>query len=148
LGGFTGTVSQTDQKRLIVLVESLNRYTYGRPGLMGEVRAPRGIGPAGRELWRAVAQSFELEDHELQILKQAAVVADRIAALDACVVEDGVIVEGGRANPALIESRLQRLALGRLIALLRLPDIEDRRPQHRAGFRGRAYQLRQVIGGA
>jgi hypothetical protein len=83
----------------------------------------------------------------LQILKQVIVVADRIAALDLCVVEAGVILEGGRANPALIESRLQRLALGRLIALLRLPDLEDRRPQHRAGFRGRAYQLRQVVGG-
>ncbi len=113
---------------------------------MGEVRPPRGTGPAGRELWRAVSESFELERHETEVLRQAVVVADRIAALDLCVIEDGVMVEG-RAHPALVESRLQRLALGRLIALLRLPDLEDRRPQRRAGFRGRTYQLRQVVGG-
>ncbi|HET9255488.1 MAG TPA: hypothetical protein VFO16_09830 [Pseudonocardiaceae bacterium] len=111
---------------------------------MSETRPPRGTGPAGRALWCAVAESFELEAHEVQVLRQAAVVADRIEQLDKAVTRDGVLVEG-RAHPALIESRLQRVTLGRLLALLRLADWEDRRPQRRGGFR-RAYQLRQVMG--
>jgi hypothetical protein len=85
-----------------------------------------------------------LEDHERLILLQATVVADRIRQLDSCVVRDGVLV-GDRVHPALIESRLQRLALARLLAVLRLPDKEDHRPQRRGGFRT-AYRLRQVIG--
>jgi hypothetical protein len=113
---------------------------------MSEVGPPRGTGRAGKALWTSIADVFELEKHEIQLLSQAAVVADRIAALDAAVTRDGVLVEG-RTHPALIESRLQRVTLGRLVALLRLPDLEDRRPQRRGGFRSRAYQLRQVMGG-
>lgn len=78
------------------------------------------------------------------ILLQATVIADRIRQLDSCVVRDGVLL-GDHVHPALIESRLQRLALGRLLAVLRLPDKEDHRPQRRGGFRT-AYRLRQVIG--
>lgn len=111
---------------------------------MAEVRPPRGTGRAGREIWAAVSAQFELEAHELQVLRQIAVVADRIASSDAAVVRDGVLVEG-RAHPALIESRLQRVTLGRLLSILRLPDLEDRRPQHRRGFRG-VYGLKQVMG--
>jgi hypothetical protein len=113
---------------------------------MTEVRPPRGTGPAGRGLWRAVSESFELEKHEIEILRQAVVVADRIASLDAVVSRDGVLLDG-RAHPALIESRLQRVTLGRLLSILRLPDLENHRPQHRRGFRG-VYGLRQVVGGA
>jgi hypothetical protein len=112
--------------------------------MMAEERPPRGTGPAGRAMWGAISESFDLEPHEVQVLRQVAVVADRIAALDAVVVRDGVILEG-RANPALVESRLQRVALGRLLSILRLPDMVDRRPQHRGGFRGH-YRLRQVMG--
>jgi hypothetical protein len=86
-----------------------------------------------------------LEDHELLLLREAAVVVDRIAALDALVVKDGMLLNG-RAHPALVESRLQRVTLGRLLSILRLPDQEDRRPQRRGGFRGH-YGLRQVMGG-
>jgi hypothetical protein len=106
---------------------------------------PRGTGRAGKALWTAIAGTFDLEEHETEILRQAVVVADRISALDAAVVQDGVIISG-RTHPALIESRLQRLALGRLLSILRLPDLEERRPQHRGGFR-RSYQLRQIMGG-
>jgi hypothetical protein len=113
---------------------------------MPEKGLPRGTGAAGRELWRAVTEAFELEGHERQILLQAVVVADRISSLDDCVVRDGVLVEG-HTHPSLVESRLQRVTLGRLLSILRLPDSEDRRPQHRPGFRGKPYRLRQVVGG-
>jgi len=108
------------------------------------VKPPRGTGRAGAVMWRSVTGSFELEAHELQVLRQVAVVADRIASLDGVVDRDGVLL-GDHAHPALVESRLQRVTLGRLLAVLRLPDLEERRPQRRGGFR-RAYQLRQVMG--
>jgi hypothetical protein len=112
---------------------------------MTETRPPRGTGSAGKAIWAAISGSFDLEPHEAQVLRQIATVADRIEELDKAVTRDGVLVEG-RAHPALIESRLQRVTLGRLLAVLRLPDLEDRRPQRRGGFH-RAYQLRQVMGG-
>jgi hypothetical protein len=58
------------------------------------------------------------------VLRQVATVADRIEQLDKLVTRDGVLVEG-RTHPALIESRLQRVTLGRLLAVLRLPDLDD-----------------------
>jgi hypothetical protein len=92
-----------------------------------------------------VSRSFELEAHELQVLAQIATVADRIDALDKAVTREGVLVDG-RAHPALIESRLQRVTMARLLVTLRLPDPDDVRPQRRGGYRG-SYRLHQVLGG-
>src|SRR2546423_10785884 len=118
--------------------------------IMAEVRAPRGLGTAGRGLWVSITGpgAFELERHELVVLGQAARVADRIAALDAVVDAEGVIEEGtGRAHPALVESRQQRMVLARLLSTLRLPDQLDQRPQRRGGLRG-FYGPRAVADGA
>lgn len=111
---------------------------------MPDVKPPRGTGPAGKAIWASISGTFDLEAHEVQVLGQVAKVADRIAALDAAVTRDGVLL-GDHVHPALVESRLQRVTLGRLLSLLRLPDLEDRRPQRRSGFRG-VYGLHQVIG--
>lgn len=107
---------------------------------MPEVKTPRGLAAAGRALFRSIAGAFDLERHELAVLEQAARVADRVAALDAVVDTDGVMEPGtGRAHPALVESRQQRIALARLLVVLRLPDEDDHRPQRR-GMRG-AYRV-------
>jgi hypothetical protein len=112
---------------------------------MTEVKPPRGTGPAGKAIWASISGAFDLEAHEVQVLGQVAKVADRIDALDRAVTRDGVLVDG-RAHPALVESRLQRVTLARLLVTLRLPDPEDVRPQRRGGYR-RSYQLRRVMGG-
>lgn len=107
--------------------------------------APPGVGAAGRRLWRAVADAYGLEDHELALLTQAARTADVIAALDKEVAAKGVVLtteeRGPVVNPAVAEARQQRLVLGRLLAQLRLPDAGGERPQARGGFRG--YYSRQ-----
>jgi hypothetical protein len=104
------------------------------------VKTPRGLAGPGRSLWRSIADTYELEQHELAVLEQAARVADRLAALDAVVDSEGVMEPGrGRAHPALVESRQQRIALARLLVVLRLPDEDDQRPQRR-GMRG-AYRM-------
>lgn len=112
---------------------------------MARITPPKGTGVAGRCLWRSITEVFDLERHEVAVLGQAARVIDRIAALDAVVDVEGVMFDG-RAHPALVESRLQRLALARLLTALRLPDLLEQRPQHR-GIRG-VYRLDGARGSA
>jgi hypothetical protein len=100
-------------------------------------------------LWKAITTVYELEQHELVLLEQAARVSDRIAALDRIVDAEGVVEPGtGRAHPCLIEARQQRLTLSRIVTSLRLPDQLDQRPQqHRGGVRG-FYRPRVVNDGS
>jgi hypothetical protein len=108
---------------------------------MTRMAPPRGTGTAGRALFKAITEAFDLEPHEVAILGQMVRLADRIGQLDAIVDTEGVLVDG-RTHPALVESRLERLALARMLTALRLPDVHDQRPQRR-GMRG-VY----AIGGA
>ncbi len=88
---------------------------------------------------------YELEEHELLLLREAVRTVDVLDDLTAQVAADGSVVEspqGSKAHPALVEARQQRIALARLLAALRLPAGEeseaggDRRPQRRMGVRG------------
>jgi hypothetical protein len=106
-------------------------------------RAPSGAGKAGAALWAAVLDKYELEEHELLLLREAVRTVDALDALEARVAADGPLLassQGERAHPALVEARQQRIALARLLAALRLPAGEeeagDRRPQRRQGVRG------------
>ncbi len=100
-------------------------------------RAPRDLKTSGARLWRSVVDRYELEEHESALLHQAARTVDLLDALQAALDADGPLVDG-RAHPAAVESRQQRIALARLLAALRLPDEDqhDRRPQRRVGARG------------
>lgn len=111
---------------------------------MADVKAPRGTGPAGKTIWASIADTFDLDLHEVELLRQIATVADRIESLDRAVTRDGILL-ADKVHPALIESRLQRVTLARLVGALRLPDKHGHRPQRRGGFRG-TYHLRQVGG--
>lgn len=114
--------------------------------------APRGSGAAGKRLWSSIVDEFELDEHELSILVQAARTVDVLESLDAQVRREGPIVsssQGDRANPALVEARQQRITLARLLTVLRLPngdegEQKDSRPQRRGGARG-TYGIRGVV---
>ena len=103
--------------------------------------APRGTGPAGRRLWRAVLAEYELAEHELTLLRQAARVADLCEDLQHRVDDEGPLL-GDRAHPALVELRQQRILLARLIVALRVPledeehDTGTARRSQRRGLRG------------
>ena len=104
---------------------------------------PTGAGKAGTALWRAVLAEYELEEHELLLLREAVRTVDTLDSLEALVQTGGAVVsspQGDKAHPALVEARQQRIALARLLAALRLPageeGAEDRRPQRRMGVRG------------
>ena len=109
---------------------------------MAKPRAPKGTKAAGLRLWRAATAEYELDEHELALLREAVRTVDVLDDLQAEVEDGGVVVsspQGEKASPALVEARQQRIALARLLAALRMPageEEEDGRPQRRVGVRG------------
>ncbi len=95
-------------------------------------------------MWKSLTAALELDEHERRLLIEACRTADHLDALEDAISADGVVVDG-RAHPALVEARQQRVVLTRLVASLRLPEDLQRpetRPQRRGAARG-AY-LRSV----
>ena len=86
---------------------------------------PPGTGAAGRRLWRAIMVAYQLSVTEDALLRQAVRTADHVAALDAVLEAEGLMVAGRdgvmRPHAALVEVRQQRLVIARLLAALRLP---------------------------
>lgn len=119
-------------------------------------RAPKALADAGRALWRDVVADYELTAHELRLLEAVCATADAIDALDAVVADEGVTATGSKgqtvAHPAVAEARQQRLAFGRLLAQLALPDPEggkvkspmQLRAQRAAQARWRDHQPRSA----
>jgi len=91
---------------------------------------PAGLDAPGRTLWSAILSDLEadwqLDARELAALTEAAIVADRIAALDAAVESDGAMVRGSRGqavvHPAVGEARQLRLAQLRLLGSIEMVD--------------------------
>ena len=106
---------------------------------------PTGLEAAGRALWAAVADHYDLDDHEGVLLVEAARTCDTIEQLVASAGR-AVVTTKGRIRPELIELRQQRIVLARLLAALRVPlGVTDApsaennpapRLQRRAGVRG------------
>ena len=90
--------------------------------------SPPGLGGRGRGFWRATTATFTLERGELELLAETARTMDEIDKLAAVIARDGVLAVGSagqpRAHPAVAEVRQHRLALGRLLAQLALPDLD------------------------
>lgn len=116
-------------------------------------KPPAGTRTGGARLWRAVLADYELDEHELALLREAVRCVDLCDELDACVKRDGAVIDspqGLKAHPAAVEARQQRITLARLIAALRVPlgDEGERsgnaRPQKRAGVRG-VYGIRGAV---
>ncbi len=98
---------------------------------------PAGLKTAGRRLWRAVVDDYDLTAPELEILRQAARTADVLDRLAVLVAGDELVdVESGRAAAAVVEHRQQSLVLARLVAALRLPDGAGAARLQRRGVRG------------
>lgn len=92
------------------------------------VKTPRNLSASGRRLWDAATAEFEWADHELAILEEACRTRDRVVQLDKAVDDDGLMLtssQGSRVHPAVSEGRQQRLALARLLVLLRIPALEE-----------------------
>ena len=107
---------------------------------------PRGLGPAGRALWRDVARKYELRVDEQVVLGEVCRILDIARRLEREMVGAPVLVVGSagqdRVNPLLVELRGQRESLARMLRQLDLPDVDgtgQRVPsaQHQAAARTR-----------
>lgn len=115
-------------------------------------KPPSGTRASGRRLWASIVTVFELEEHELALLREACRTVDTLDRLDAVVRADGGMIDtptGVKVHPGLVEARQLRIALARLLAALRLPDGEvgaesQGRRQRRAGARG-VYGIRGAV---
>ena len=95
-----------------------------KPAAPGDLRA------RGRRFWRETLAVYTLTDSEMELLREACRLLDECEALREAVAADGVTVTGStgqtRVHPALGEMRQHRLALGRLLAQLALPDPDGK----------------------
>jgi hypothetical protein len=98
---------------------------------MAALRAPAGLGAAGRNLWRSVAGAFDLDPDEAELLRQACRCADELADLRSALAASDTVVAGStgqpRPNPLYTELRAHRETLARLLRALDLPDEEAAR---------------------
>ena len=88
----------------------------GKPGFRRRRRVVKRVVPA---LWRDVLGKYELEEHELALLREACRTVDDLDTLAAVVATEGM-TKGARVHPALVEARQLRIALA-LCGALRLP---------------------------
>jgi hypothetical protein len=94
------------------------------------MRKPAGLGAAGAKLWRSVVEVFDFADEpgKVQILTQAARVADIVAELDEAADQAPLTVKGSMGqqviSPFIAEARAQRALLAQLLGRLDLPDTE------------------------
>lgn len=109
--------------------------------------APDDLGDRGQALWVAVVKAYVLGPHELSTLVEVCRTADTLDALAEVVREAGPMAawgSGGRAHPALVEARQQRLTLAKLLRALGIPPDEAdergggprRSNRYRRGYRG------------
>jgi len=106
-------------------------------------------------LWADVLGRYELEEHELALLREMVRTVDALDGLAAVVARDGLVdAVSQRVHPAAVEARQLGIALARLSASLRLPAGDEesqdhqkgaRRPQRRTGARG-VYRIKGVLG--
>ena len=89
---------------------------------------PADLDARGRAFWRSTQAMFELSGVEMELLKECARLLDECEALRHAVDRDGTTVAGSsgqlRVHPGVGELRQHRLALGRLLAQLALPDVD------------------------
>ena len=102
-------------------------------------RTPKGLGAAGRRLWRSVVDEFELTEAESLLLLQAARAADRLEVLADALQGAELTVTTVRGDtgisPLLAESRAQSLLLARLLSTLRNSTaISESRPSSLKGL--------------
>lgn len=90
--------------------------------------APKFTRLTGEALWSAVLGRYELEQHELLILREIVRCVDDLDRLAAITGRQGAITASGDIHPAVAEARQMRITLATLIGALRLPDENEEEP--------------------
>lgn len=93
---------------------------------MSDSPTPKDLQPAGRKLWRAVADKYQLRPDELRVLEDACREADLIDLITAGLVGEPLYMKGSMgqkvANPLFAEVRQHRATFASLMRQLALPD--------------------------
>jgi hypothetical protein len=111
---------------------------------------PSGLAARGQAFWAHATDVYELSRSELELLTEACRLMDECESLRQAVADDGTTVAGStgqpRVHPAVGELRQHRLALGRLLSQLALPDEEDDALPTPLQARGRAAATKRWAG--
>lgn len=91
--------------------------------------APDGLGSAGEQMWADITSRYGLRVDELRVLEDICREVDLIARLDSELAASKVMVVGSQGqeviNPLVSEVRQHRGVVARLLAQLKLPDLEE-----------------------
>ena len=92
-------------------------------------RLPRGLRAGGKRFWSKVAEKYELNADEHEILLQACRTVDELDSINAALRTAEPLTAGPRgqlvANPLFAEARAHRAVLGRMLKALGLPDGDE-----------------------
>ena len=103
---------------------------------MADPKPPKGLGSAGERTWRAILaavdESFELDERDLLLLREAARQADLIDRLEHAIASDGVGAVGGKGQPR-ISGVVSALVQARALFARLLAQIEIEPPAVRTG---------------
>lgn len=101
---------------------------------MARINAPRGLKVAGKRLWNATTDKYEMREDELVVLKDACAEADLIARMEKELESESLTVKGSMgqlvAHPLVQELRQHRSTLASLLRGLKLPDDEQGEGKH------------------
>lgn len=93
------------------------------------VPVPRGMKAAGRKLWKATTDKYEMREDELVTLKAACAEADLIERMEKELQSESLTVSGSMgqlvAHPLVQELRQHRATMARLLIGLKLPDDDQ-----------------------
>lgn len=90
------------------------------------VAAPRGLKTAGRKLWKATVEMYELRQDELEVLRAVCAEADLISRMEEELDGADLTVKGSMGqlvpHPLVTELRQHRATMAALLRGMKLPD--------------------------
>lgn len=90
------------------------------------IPAPKGLKTAGRKLWKATVESFELRQDEQEVLRAVCAEADLIARMEEELAGAPLTVKGSMGqlvpHPLVTELRQHRATMATLLRGMKLPD--------------------------
>ena len=98
---------------------------------MTALRAPVGLGKAGRSQWSSIARSYSLRPDELTVLEDVCRTTDMLTALTQAWVDDGspMTTSGSMGqlviHPLIAEMDKHRKSRAQFLRQLALPDVDD-----------------------
>ncbi len=100
-------------------------------------RAPAGLEKRGKQFWKKIASAYELEQHHLELLRQACRCLDDIDAAEGAICDQGSRYFKDRYDqwkelPACADIRALRGLFQRMVREigLDLPDTDSRPPRY------------------